>query len=106
MPEQDGQDEMYTVVLEPENHRMRNDAEAQFARERQAFWAMHPQLLATYEGQYVAIMHGRVVDSDRDERALVQRVYKTLGYQPMYVQYVTVGPLPVYRQLSPRVVKS
>lgn len=102
MPEQEG---IHTVVLEPQNRRIHSDAEEKFARERQAFWAMHAHLLATYEGLYVAIVNGQVVDSDRDERTLVQRVYQTFGYQPLYVQYVTAGALPVYRLLSPQVVR-
>jgi len=43
--------------------------------------------------------------SDVDERALVQRVYQKFGYQPMYVQLVTLGSLPVYRLMSPQVVR-
>ena len=59
-----------------------------------------------YEGKYVAVLNGQVVDSDGDERALVQRVYQKFGYQPMYVQLVTLGSLPVHRLVSPQVVMS
>lgn len=103
MAEQEG---MHTVVLEPVNSHHQRDADARFARERQAFWAMHAQLVSTYEGQYVAVLNEQLVDSDSDERALVQRVYQTFGYQPMYVQYVTASALPVYRMLSPQVVRT
>jgi hypothetical protein len=99
------QGEIHTVVLEQKSHGTHNDAEAQFAGERQAFWAMHAQLLPMYEGKYVAVLNGQVVDSDVDERALVQRVYQKFGYQPMYVQLVTSGALPVYRLMSPQVVR-
>jgi hypothetical protein len=99
------QGEIHTVVLEQKSRGTHNDAEAQFAYERQAFWAMHAQLLSMYEGKYVAVLNGQVVDSDVDERALVQRVYQKFGYQPMYVQWVTSDALPVYRLMSPQVVR-
>src|SRR5207244_4262964 len=68
MPEQG---EVHTVVLEQQSHGAHSEAEAKFASERQAFWAMHAQLVSMYEGKYVAVLHGQVVDSDGDERALV-----------------------------------
>ena len=97
--------EIHTVTLEQKSRGALSDADAKFACERQAFWAMHSQLLPMYEGKYVAVLNGQVVDSDVDERALVQRVYQKFGYQPMYVQLVTSGSLPVYRLLSPQVVR-
>ena len=99
------QGEIHTVVLEPKSGGAQGDADAKFACERQAFWAMHAQLLSIYEGKYVAVLNGQVVDSDVDERALVQRVYQKFGCQPMYVQLVTLGSLPVYRLMSPQVVR-
>jgi Family of unknown function (DUF5678) len=99
------QGEIHTVVLEQQSRDTQSDADAKFACERQAFWAMHAQLLSMYEGKYVAVLDGQVVDSDVDERALVQRVYQKFGYQPMYVQLVTSGSLPVYRLMSPQVMR-
>ena len=99
------QGEIYTVVLEQQSHGAQSDADAKFACERQAFWTMHAQLLSMYEGKYVAVLNGQVVDSDVDERVLVQRVYQKFGYQPMYVQWVTAGSLPVHRLMSPQVVR-
>ena len=66
---------------------------------------MHVQLVSMYAGKYVAVLNGQVVDNDIDERALVQRVYQKFGYQPIYVQLVTSGSLPVYRLVSPQVVR-
>jgi hypothetical protein len=99
------QGQIHTVVLEQQSRDTQSEADAKFARERQAFWAMHAQLVAMYEGKYVAVLDGQVVDSDIDERALVQRVYQRFGYQPMYAQLVTSGSLPVYRLMSPQVVR-
>jgi len=66
---------------------------------------MHAQLLSIYEGKYVAVLNGQVVDNDVDEGALMQRVYQTFGYQPVYVQWVISGSLPVYYLMSPQVVR-
>jgi hypothetical protein len=63
--------------------------EAQFAKEKQAFWAMQTALLQHYEGQYVAIYQGQVVDSDLDKVALALRVYHKYGYVPIYVHHVS-----------------
>ena len=97
--------EIYTVVLEQKSSGAQSDADAKFACERQAFWAMHAQLVSIYEGKYVAVLNGQVVDNDVDEGALMQRVYQKFGYQPVYVQWVTSGSLPVYYLMSPQVVR-
>ena len=71
--------EIYTVVLEQKSGGAQSDADAKFACERQAFWAMHAQLVSIYEGKYVAVLNGQVVDNDVDEGALMQRVYQKFG---------------------------
>jgi hypothetical protein len=65
-------------------------------REYQAFLRLVPQLLATHRGKYVAVHEGKVVDSDTDDLALVQRVHARVGYVPIHVGLVT-DPLPVVR---------
>jgi hypothetical protein len=75
-------------------------------REYQAFLRLLPQLLETHRGRYVAIHEGRVVDSDVDDIALIQRVHARVGYVPLHVGLVT-DPLPVacvphYREYRPR----
>src|SRR5208282_6354559 len=75
-------------------------------REYQAFLRLLPQLLATHRGQYVAIHEGKVVDSDPDDIALVQRVHARVGYVPIHVGLVTEQPVvvrvPHYREYRPR----
>jgi hypothetical protein len=63
--------------------------EAQFAKEMQAFWAMQTALLQRYDGQYVAIYQGKVVDSDLEKVALALRVYRKYGYVPIYIHHVS-----------------
>ncbi len=73
-------------------------------REKHAFYQLRPQLLSTHLGKYVAIHEGRVVDSDTDEIALALRVYRQIGYAPIFVGFVTDKPIPPVRIPSPRVV--
>ena len=63
---------------------------------------MREQLLSQYEGQYVAIHKGQVVDHDSDKLRLGLRVYRQFGYQPIYVQLVTREEIPVKRIASPK----
>lgn len=74
---------------------------AQFAREKQAFWAMHEAMLQQYEGQYVAVYEGKVVDSDQDKVALALRIYRTYGYVPIFVHLVSRHASPVRSIYSP-----
>lgn len=62
-------------------------AEKVFLAEAEAFREMKVQLLQDkrYRGRFVAIYGGRVVDGDKDHRALARRVYKRYGYVPIYM---------------------
>jgi hypothetical protein len=89
------------TLLEVELERDDENA-ALFEAEKKAFWALRGQLLDQYEGQYVAIQQGRVVDHDTDKLKLGLRVYRRFGYQPIYVQLVSRQGLPVKWLSSPR----
>ena len=78
---------------------------ALFEAEKKTFWALREQLLAQYEGQYVAIHQGRVVDHDADKLRLGLRIYQRFGYLPIYVQLVSRQGLPVKWLASPRRVE-
>lgn len=65
-------------------------------REKQAFLRLLPQLLRTHRGQFVAIHDEQVVDTDRDDIALIQRVQEKVGYVPIHVGLVTEQQ-PVFR---------
>ena len=48
--------------------------------EKDAFIAMHPQLVQTYLGEYVAIHQGKLIDHDKDDVELIERMRsKTTG---------------------------
>jgi hypothetical protein len=78
------------------------EVDVQFEAEKKAFWAMKDQLLGQYEGQYVAVHEGQVVDSDPDKLRLGLRIYARFGYQPIYVQLVSRQELPIKQLASPR----
>jgi hypothetical protein len=89
---------LLVVELEPD---ARTAQDALFEAEKQSFWAMREQLLTQYEGQFVAIHQGRVVDHDQGKLQLGLRVYRQFGYQPIYVQLVSREGLPVQWLSSP-----
>ena len=90
---------VHTVELETSERE-----ETQWDRDKRAFWEMRESLLPKYEGKYVAVYNGEVVDSDEDSIALTDRFYRRYGYVPVYCQLVTKGPLPVCRIRSPRII--
>jgi hypothetical protein len=61
-----------------------------FHKEKEAFLLMREDLMLdrTYIGKYVAVLHGRVVDSDTNKAVLAKRVYEKHGYVPIYITQV------------------
>jgi Family of unknown function (DUF5678) len=47
-----------------------------------------PELLGRYQGQYVAFEDGVVLDSDRDDRQLMPRIYTKYGHRDILIEYV------------------
>ncbi|MFQ5340060.1 MAG: type II toxin-antitoxin system Phd/YefM family antitoxin [Anaerolineae bacterium] len=98
--------EAFRAWREAEERRKRRQAtQKAFERERAAYAQLEESLRPQYEGLYVAIRGGQVVDSDADELTLITRVYERFGHGPMYVRKVG-APLPVVRVPSPRLVDS
>jgi hypothetical protein len=58
-----------------------------FIKERDAFLKMKDELLGheTYQGKFVAIYEGNVVDFAENEKELAKRVYRKFGYIPIYI---------------------
>lgn len=44
-----------------------------------------------YNGKYVTVFQGVVVDCDEDKRSLAERVYTKYGYVPLYIDKVAPG---------------
>jgi hypothetical protein len=70
---------------------------SKWEREHQAFLRLLPQLLATHQGQYVAIHEEKVVDSGDDKLALALRVLAKVGNVAIHVGRVTQEAEPVSR---------
>ena len=47
------------------------------------------ELISLFPGRYVAIWNDAVFDSDEDLAALAERVYAALGYQPIFMPYIS-----------------
>jgi hypothetical protein len=57
-------------------------------RQNALYEQLKSSLLAQYQGQFIAFEDGRVLDADRNEQLLVQRVYKTYGYRDLLIKQV------------------
>jgi hypothetical protein len=96
-----------TTSLSPPDFHWPPPPRTKWEREYRAFQRLLPQLLRTAPGQYVAIHEERVVDSDRDELALIVRVLAGVGNVDIHVGLVTDQPEPIHRsgvvrELSPQ----
>jgi len=69
----------------------RSKNEEIFEKERASFFKMKKKLIGdpNYSDKYVAVVRGKIVDTDRDKILLARRVYSKHGYIPMYIGKVT-----------------
>jgi hypothetical protein len=56
--------------------------------QQQLYQATKSELLAQYQGKYIAFENGLVLDSDSDDRQLMPRLYAKYGYRDIFVKYV------------------
>jgi hypothetical protein len=81
----------------------REDDDAPLAADM-AWYARHRSRLARrYQGEYVAIVDGRVVDHDVDFGALAGRVFRATGERPVFMPKVGEESVTL-RIRSPRLV--
>jgi hypothetical protein len=79
---------------------------AQMQQEVLAFQTLHPQLVTTHLGEFVAIKDGHLVDHDPDFDALIDRVRDRYGDQAIVmVDQVLPTLMPEIRLRSPRLVQ-
>jgi len=71
-------------------------------RERDAFLRLKPKLLEQYEGKWVAILNGAIVDFGENNSELARRVYQKYGYRPIYIDKVERKP-KIFKVPSPKV---
>ena len=78
------------------------DEDEALRRERAAFTALHPTLLARYPGEYVAIHGGALVDHDTDGLALSLRVHQRFPDEFVWIAPLKAQPLEEWVVRSPR----
>jgi hypothetical protein len=78
------------------------DEDEALRRERAAFTALHPTLLAQYPGEYVAIHDGALVDHDTDGLALSLRVHQRFPDEFVWIAPLKAQPLEEWVVRSPR----
>jgi hypothetical protein len=74
------------------------------ASEEEAFRRKRNQLLRRYEGQFIALYHGRVVGNSTDDEELAGRMFKKFGDVPFYIAKVE-KETTVYDLPTPEIVK-
>ena len=77
-----------------------DDRDASIDREREAFLSLHPQLLAEYEGKFVAIADGKLADWDADREHLMERVRVDYPERFVWVSQVRAEPLRTFQMPS------
>lgn len=70
--------------------------------ETEAWYQLAPEVRSAYQNQYVAVLSGRIVDSDQDRNQLYFRVRERYGHQPVLIVEGGDQPMPTYRIRSPR----
>jgi hypothetical protein len=79
---------------------------AQMQQEVLAFQTLHPHLVNTHLGEFVAIKAGQLVDHDPDFDTLIDRVRETYGDEAIVmVDQVLPALPPEIRLRSPRLIQ-
>jgi hypothetical protein len=83
----------------------RPSTSAKFDRENAAFQQLRESLLDRYDGPYVAIHEGQVVDYGVEQMEVSRRCDGRWGDIPIDVGLITSGAEPVVRLPTPRCVR-
>ncbi|HSN78486.1 MAG TPA: hypothetical protein VL334_25740 [Anaerolineae bacterium] len=81
---------------------LRDEGRRIIEQESKAFQRLHPELLRTMPGEFVAVHHGQMVDHDSDQLALFRRVEEAYGGQPVLIRQVRPEIEQTIEVLSPR----
>jgi hypothetical protein len=62
-----------------------------FKRDEIAFKKLKQKYVSDerFRGKFIAVLDGKLVDCDEDDRKLAKRVYDCYGYRPIYIGKVT-----------------
>jgi hypothetical protein len=76
---------------------------AAFQKGYDDYLRLHSSLLRTHRGLWVALLDGKVADSDPNQWALAERVYRKFGYRPVYMTQVLDQPVRIVEMGGPTV---
>jgi predicted transcriptional regulator len=82
---------------------LRLEAERKIAREMEVYESQHERLLPQYEGQYVAMHNGQIIDQDQDELPLYLRIREKHPLIGILIKQVTAESEHVLHVRSPRI---
>jgi hypothetical protein len=90
------------AVMLPATSLTSRPSDDKWQREHQAFLQLKPQLIEKYDGNYVVIHNGQVIDSGADDVALALRFFAQHGNVPVHIGLVSRWPeradrIPHYR---------
>lgn len=71
-------------------------------RAMEAYIAMHPRLMGSHAGQYVAIYQGRLIDHDDELSQLLARIEKQYPDEFVWLTRVEPEAIPALTYRSPR----
>lgn len=60
------------------------------------------EVVADYDGKYVAILHNQIQDCDTDGEALAQRMYERFGVRHLFMPYIGSSSRAPVRLRTPR----
>jgi hypothetical protein len=64
----------------------------ELAEERNAFEDQRPGLMARYPGEFVALRHAQVLDHDKSDESLAERMFAKYGDVPFYIARLEEKP--------------
>lgn len=73
--------------------------------EKRIFEENRASYLMDYEGKYIALLNGVVLDSENSFSALAKKIYTKLGYRAIFITRVTKKEIK-YRISSPKVIST
>ncbi len=79
-----------------------SSASSLFPEERKFIEENREALQAAYTDRYIAVLGASVLDSDPDFSALAERVFRQVGYRPIFMPFIGKSER-VYRVRSPRI---
>lgn len=81
---------------------LRQHRHRRLLEEMARYQEQHPKLVGQYQGQFVGMLDGRVLDSDPDGGKLYARLRQQYGDLPILIVEVTEQPEQKFRRLSRR----